>query len=295
MSSEKSNAKIHEFYFTINGQKKGPFFSCPCVTRELAVNFAFAKYFKQMLKGMDKLGEKFSSRKSIHDKIMGSIFKNKKPSPHPTCKFIITPEFDIDKFRDMETSTSIVLNFNLIAKLLPEKKENEVMLNNARKTESNYTNLIKFNDLCTEEQSYLFLLAFYKASQLRIDIILTGMYYMEPFELAVVLFNKCNYENLEIYMIDTEESYVDKMLNDNKPEEKYQDFMYKSCKNIFELIIHDKSFLISRKPKIYRNNLSDFLKTKQANPVDIEVIEKELKKNKWRRSRPQIRAKQSDI
>lgn len=270
--------KIHEFYFIIDDRKAGPFLSCPCVDRELAINFAFSKYFKQMESGNNKLSEKFSKRASLHNKIINNLYKNKTASLNPTCKFFITAERNIDLYKDMETSTSIVLNFDLIARLIPEKKENEALLVNARKNKDNYSELIKFNDQCTEEQSYIFLLAVFHASQLKLDIILPGMYYIELFELIVTVFNDCKYDNLEIYLLDVNDEYIDRMIKEKRPEFKFQDFMYKSYTNIFEMIINDKSLILSRKPKLFRADLSDFLKTKKAKQINIDIVEQELKK-----------------
>lgn len=274
-----SNPRINEFYFTIGQEKKGPFFSCPVVKKELSVEFNFSKHYKNLVKNADTLSHKFESRKSMHDKIINALLKDKKPSANPCCKFLITAESDIKMYKELETVQNIVLNFDLIARMIPEKANPSEILKAARKNKNNYEELVKFNDCCVEEQAYLFLLVFYNASIKNLDIILPGMFYIEPFEMVITLFNENkNYHNLEIYLLEVSEEYVDNLIKDRKPEDSYQSFMYKSYKSIFEIIVNDKSLLISRKPKIYRANLSDFIKNKEATEVNIEVIENELKK-----------------
>jgi hypothetical protein len=182
-------------------------------------------------------------------------------------------------YTDFETDHNVVLNFDLISRMIPEKAKPAEVLKAAKKNKENYENLVKFNDCCVEEQSYLFLLVFYNASIKNLDIILPGMFYIEPFEMVAALFNENkNYHNLEVYLLETSEEYVDDLIKDRKPEDSYQSFMYKSYRSIFEIIINDKSLLISRKPKIFRSNLADFIKNKKASEVSIEVLENELKK-----------------
>ena len=160
-----------------------------------------------------KLCEKFESRKAVHDKIINDILKGKKESVNPTCKFLIAGDHSLDLYKKLENSHTILLNFDLVSKSIPEKKVNEEILKKARENEKNHPEILKFKDCCTEEQSYLFLMIFYHASLKNLDIVMPGMFYEEPFELVIALFNENkNYNHLEIYLLDTDEKYIDEMI-----------------------------------------------------------------------------------
>ncbi len=273
-----SNKKSNEFYFIVDGQKKGPFYSCPCIAKELSLDFDYVKHFKLMLTESDKLSAKFKTRAKLHKQIIKDLLAGKTASNNPSCKFLISGERDIHAYKQLDNKHSILLNFDLVAKLIPEKKENEQILDHARKTGDNYDELIKFNDACTEEQAYIFLLIFYHSALLKLDIIMPGMFYIEPFELALSLFNlKLGYNDLEIYLLEVDDNYM-KNIEQKRPEMSYQSFMYKSYRSIFEIIVSDNNMLITRKPKIYKAMLSEYLQDKAVQEVSIEVVENELKK-----------------
>jgi hypothetical protein len=269
--------KTYDFYFNINGEQKGPFYSCPCVQKSLSIEYNYSKYFKQMLEGNDDISSNFVKRRKLHERIIKKIMQGKIASESPTCKFIITPEENYDSYKFLDTKSSIILNFEIIDKLLPEKEENAETLKLARKDSKNYNEIMKFNSLCSEEKAYLFLLIFYHASQLKLDIILAGMYYMGAFELALNLLELCDYKHFEIYLLETDANTINKKL-DVIPEYKYQDFIYKTYRNLYETIVYDRNLLITKKADIYKANLNDYLKSHKAEKLSLEIIENERKK-----------------
>lgn len=267
-----SSNQQYEFYFIINKKKVGPVMSVPYVKPDLVKEYDFLKFTKQILNGDNTLDAKFKFRAAVHKKIMDKLFRGKKASNNPTIKYLLTSERNIDLFKFLDTDSSVVFNFDYLWKQLHEKYIS--LIDEARKDKNNTIPLVYLKEIASEEDSYLFLKIFLKACKLKLDIILPGMLYMEPFEMVMFLFKKFNYSNLEIHLLQLGKKETEELINQNVDMNMFE-YVFISHKSLFDIISNRQDVIISKNTTTKESELSEYIKKKGNVKMEIMNVDKQ--------------------
>lgn len=268
---------IYEFVFEGDGKQIGPVISCPCVKSELVVDYNYIKYYNELKDGKDSLADKFKDRLPLHKKVIDGILEGKSPAKKPYIKLYMSNFTDISFFKKMEDSHTLVLHSSIMRSVIPEK--NNPLLIEAKKFEANRDKIISFNSICWEEQTYMYLKLWYEAIKLKLNLIILDSY-IEIFQFIVHCMNVNKmYKTIEVYFLEDDpketEEYV-RTKAKNRCEAGIA--LLQNYRSIFEIIIHNKSFIIEKNPKIFKGNLKEYLTTKKVKKLALNVIKKDLTK-----------------
>lgn len=271
------NVKRNEFYFVIDGKRKGPFLGCQLVEPHITKDYNYAAYLQSLFDGKDPVGDKLNKRKE-HMKIVKHFIKGKKASKNPTCKYLVGAVKNED-LGLLQNDHTLILNIQAIAMVMPEKVKTSEVIIEARKNPDNLPEVRSMISTCHEEQNYLFVLTLYHAALKKLDIIIPGMYYLEPFYMLTTIFNNIKaYKNLEIYLIDLDTELLRKEMTAKEPEKIHKIYAMSSYRSIFEILAADKAMILARKPKFYMSTYDEYFKHQKAEPFNIEIFQAEEKK-----------------